>query len=260
MRLDTDKILKSIPDGLRVPLFDTYREIASNYAEHRWEPSELNGGKFCEVVYTILDGAISGTFATEPSKPPNMKASCLSLEARPATGRPGDRSLRILLPRSILPLYEIRNNRGVGHVGGDVDPNFMDATAVYATASWIISELIRVFHEVSTSEAQEAVDALSERKLPLIWSPGSGLRRVLDTDLSISDQALILLHQSVAWVSDDELCSSVEYSNPSAFRNKILGKLHVDRMIEYDKPHRRARISPRGSRHVEQVIIAPRVN
>ncbi|NDA46125.1 MAG: hypothetical protein EBY21_02375 [Alphaproteobacteria bacterium] len=258
MKLDPTKLLAAIPSGLRDPLFETYREIASNFAEHRWEPSELNGGKFCEVVYTILNGSIVGVFATSPSKPHNMKDACSALEQNPATGRTGDHSIRILLPRTLPALYDIRNNRGVGHVGGDVSPNMMDATLVYSMASWIMSELVRVFHNVSTREAQDAVDALSERKLTLVWEPGTA-KRVLDTNMSAADQTLLILHQSIAWVPESDLIASVEYSNASVYRSKVLKKLHDGRMIEYDKAQQRARISPKGSDHVEKKILAPRL-
>jgi hypothetical protein len=148
----------------------TYQEIAKNFAEHRWEPSELNGGKFCEVVYTIVESVIVGSTPSKPSKPQNMVVACRGLETAPMRpGRTGDRSLRILIPRVLSALYEIRNNRGVGHAGGDVDPNFMDATAVYAMASWTLAELVRIFHGVSTREAQETFDALVERKIALVW-------------------------------------------------------------------------------------------
>lgn len=258
--VDPTKLLASIPASLRDPLIEAYREISSNFAEHRWEPSELNGGKFCECVYTILDGAISGTFAAGPSKPRNMKDACLALEQKSATGKAGDRTMRILLPRALLPLYEIRNNRGVGHVGGDVDPNLMDATVVYSMASWVMAELIRIFHSVTTMEAQEAVDALSERKLPLVWSPGGKLKRVLDTDLKAMDQTLLILHQSIGWVAEIDLLESVEYSSASMYRKNVLTKAHKARLIEYDKTVKKARISPKGGAHVEEKIVAPRMD
>jgi hypothetical protein len=188
-----------------------------------------------------------------------MKDACLALEKKSATGKPGDRSLRILVPRALLPLYEIRNNRGVGHVGGDVNPNLMDATAVFSMASWVMAELIRVFHGVSTAEAQEAVDALSERKMPLVWSPGGDLKRVLDTSMNASDQTLLLLHQAMAWVDETTLFASVEYSNASVYRSNVLGKLHKHRLIEYDKAQKRVCISPKGSAYVEKQIVAPRM-
>src|SRR5262245_60982886 len=121
-------LFAALPATLRDELISCYQEIVRNYIERHWEPAELNGGKFCEVVYTILDGATSGTFVSSATKPARMVDACRALEGRPAVAtRVGDRSLRVLLPRLLPFLYEIRNNRGVGHVGGDVDPNHEDA-------------------------------------------------------------------------------------------------------------------------------------
>ena len=251
----SQQILSGIPDGLRSPLFQTYQEIASNYIEHKWEPSELNGGKFCEVVYTILDGSIKGTFPNKPSKPKNMVTACRGLENSGADpSRVGDASIRILIPKMLLPLYEIRNKRGVGHVGGDINPNFLDATAVYSMASWVLAELIRIFHGITTAEAQEIVDTIIERKLPLVWEVGD-VRRVLDTSMSAKDQTLVLLFGKPSWVDEKDLCASVEYSNQTMFKKRVLNLLHGERKIEYDKANRRAHISPLGSKDVEERIL-----
>jgi hypothetical protein len=256
--IEASRLLTGLPSGLRDALLSSYREIAANFAEHRWEPSELNGGKFCEVVYTVLDGALKKTFASTPSKPKNMADACWALEdVAPDSQRAGDRSLRILIPRVLLPLYEIRNNRGVGHVGGDVNPNFMDATAVYSMASWVLAELVRIFHGVDVKEAQASVDALVERKHPLIWEI-EGAKRVLDTAMPVADQCLVLLYQNPAWVLENDLISWVEYSNPSVFRSSILLPLHKKRFIEYDRGNKRAHISPVGIKEVEVRILKTR--
>lgn len=47
-----------------------------------------------------------------------MVDACERLEQAPASKFP--RSVRIQIPRVLIAFYEIRNNRGVGHVGGDV--------------------------------------------------------------------------------------------------------------------------------------------
>lgn len=257
--IDSSKILSGIPAGLRDPLLMRYREIASNYAEHRWEPSELNGGKFCEVVHSIIAGVMSGTFPTAPSKPSDMVASCRALEITPASPqRPGDRSLRILIPRVLPSLYEIRSNRGVGHIGGDVDPNFLDATAVYGMASWVLAELIRIFHAVSPKEAQETVDVLIERKHSLIWE-FEDTRRVLAPKMSKRDQTLLLLHAKPSWVPEKDLFAWVEYSNATVYREDILRQLHKSRLVEFDEKQHRIRISPLGIDEVEKQILKTRV-
>jgi hypothetical protein len=255
--IDPTKLLAGIPAGLRDPLIQSYREIASNFAEHRWGPSELDGGKLCECVYWVIMGALKGTYVAAPSKPQNMRGACYAIESGPKSGHPADNSLRILLPRMLPPLYEIRNNRGVGHVGGDVNPNQMDATAVYSISSWIMAELVRIFHNVTTQKAQEAVEALVERKLPLIWDTGR-IKRVLNTDIGFRDQTLALLYQSLGWVKDVELFKSVEYSALGPYRKNILEKLHKERLIEYDKDQREAKMSPKGSAYFETEILKTR--
>ena len=62
------KLLGQLPGGLRSELVAAYGEVVKNYRERRWEPSELNGGKFCEVVYTILRGHIEGQFAQKSAR------------------------------------------------------------------------------------------------------------------------------------------------------------------------------------------------
>ncbi|MGY8662462.1 hypothetical protein Q3C01_08850 [Bradyrhizobium sp. UFLA05-109] len=245
-------MLAALPQALRDELFNSYQKIISNYLERRWEPSELNGGKFCEAAYSIINGAVKGSFPVKASKPGNMLIACQALEKEPANpNRVGDRNLRVLIPRLLPVLYEIRNNRGVGHVGGDVDPNHMDAEAVQAMASWIMAELVRIFHGVTTEEAQETVDALVERKSPLIWIVGD-IKRVLDPRMGAKDQVLVLLHHSGGWVSVADLLRWIEYSNASVFRGKVLTPLHKHRLIEFDSGQGLARISPRGAIVVEE--------
>jgi hypothetical protein len=249
--IDASRLLAGLPQGLRGELLESYQKIISNYFERRWEPSELNAGKFCEVIYSIVDGALNGTFPAKASKPSDMVAACRALEQTPpGPNRVGDRSFRIMIPRTLPMLYEIRNNRGVGHVGGDVDANHMDAEAVQATASWLMAELVRVFHGVRTEEAREAIDALVERKTPAIWQAG-GKKRVLDSSLSAKVQTLMLLHHEAGWVSATDLCEWVGYSSLSAFRGNVLKQLHEKRMIEFDVKGDRALISPQGSKEVE---------
>jgi hypothetical protein len=58
--LSPEDALSALPAGLRNDLLSSFREIVKNYREHKWEPAELNGGKLCEAVYTIVKGWLDG--------------------------------------------------------------------------------------------------------------------------------------------------------------------------------------------------------
>ena len=92
--------LSSIPVGLRDPLIAEYQGIVQNFLEQRWLPSELRGGRFSEIVYTILDGQAKTKYSTAPNKPPNFVEACRKLEKNNQPHVP--RSFQILIPRYYL--------------------------------------------------------------------------------------------------------------------------------------------------------------
>jgi hypothetical protein len=250
--VDPTKVLAGIPAGLRDPLLEEYRGLSDAYAQGRWKSASLDAGRFCEVVYSIIDGALSGSFSTAPSKPPNFPQSCRELENR-APIAVGDHALRLLIPRILVGMYDVRNNRNVGHVGGDVVANHMDATLVWGTASWVLAELIRIFHSVSTIEAQNSVDMVVERRVPLIWEIGS-MRRVLDVKMSAREKALVLLYGQVGWVATGTLAEWAKYSNCSVFRTKVLVPLADELLVELDGAKDSAIITPLGTTAAEILL------
>jgi hypothetical protein len=151
----------------------------------------------------------------------------------------------------LIGLYEIRNNRGVGHVGGDVNPNEMDSRVVLEMSKWIMAELVRLFHNLTTNEATKVVESLVERTIPVVWII-DGRRRVLKLGLQKKDEVLLLLYSSTDPVSERDLLEWVEHSNASVFRDNVLKRLHRDRLIEFDEANGEAHISPRGIAYVEQ--------
>jgi hypothetical protein len=245
------RILGLLPDGLRSELLTAYSRIVKNYRETRWEPSELNGGKLCEVVYTILKGYVDGSFPARSTKPRNMVDACRALEQAPSTC---PRSVRIQIPRMLIALYEVRNNRGVGHVGGDVNPNQMDATCVLQMSKWILSELVRLFHDVGTETASAAIETIVERIVPIVWEV-DGKLRVLETSLTMREKTLILLYCHAESVGESDLVEWIEHSNASAYRRDVLRKSHKERLIEYNEATRMVTISPRGIEYVEETLL-----
>jgi hypothetical protein len=163
------------------------------------------------------------------------------------------RSLRVQIPRMVIALYEIRSNRGVGHAGGDVDPNHMDALVVIEMSKWLVAELIRLFHAVDTRTAALMVERLITRTVPVVWEAGE-VRRVLNPKLSMKAQTLVLLYSAAKPVNDRELAKWVEYSNSSMFRTRVLMPLHQQRLIEYHVDLGTVEISPTGVDYVETKV------
>ncbi|WP_308516074.1 hypothetical protein [Sphingomonas flavescens] len=247
--------LNGIPNNFEDELFAKYREIERNFRERRWEPAELNGGKLCEVAYSILKGHVDGCFSPKPGKPSNFRQACLDLEkANSSFGR----SVRLLIPSILIPLYDIRNSRSVGHIGGDVDPNHMDSVCVLHMSKWVVSELIRLFYGVSIDEAQNLVEAISERQMPLVWETGVR-RRVLATSLTMLEKTLVLLYSSADPVAEADLVADLEHSNATVYRRDILRKAHRVRLLEYDPSNKLVSLSPLGSTRVEEDVL-PKIN
>lgn len=249
MNLAPDDALASLPASLRKDVVGAFNDIVSNYEQRRWEPAELNGGKFCEAVYTVLRGFVDGAYPARSSKPRNLLDACKKLENEPIALR----SLRIQIPRMIIALYEIRNNRGVGHAGGDVDPNEMDATAVLYMSKWLMAELVRILHTLSTDEASDVVDALIERQIPLVWRHNDK-KRVLHDGLTWKQKVLLLLHSETSDVSEVDLVEWIEHRTVAIFRRDVLRPGHKQRLWEYDERALTVRLLPPGIQAVEQLV------
>lgn len=250
MKLDASTALGQLPTGLRAELLTEFAKITQNYRERRWEAHNLDGGRLCEVAYTVLDGYTSaGNYAARASKPGNFGAACRTLESK--TGYPD--SARLTIPRVLVSLYEIRNRRGVGHVGGDVDANHMDAEFVLAAAKWVVAELVRLFHSTDIQTATDVVDALMDRTMPIIWEV-DGIKRVLDTKLPLADQTALLLYADPSPTSEKDLANFLEQDRLANYR-RVLDRLHKARMVEWNKATGVVTLSPLGRKDVEDRLL-----
>lgn len=245
--------LAVLPKTLRDDLLSSFSEIVKNYREHRWEPAELNGGKLCEGVYTIIKGWLDGgKYPARARKPTRFPQACWELESK-YCHVPNSHSARVLIPRMMIGLYDIRNNRGVGHAGAEVDPNHMDATAVLYTAKWLVAELARLLHTLDVGQASAIVDALIQREVSWVWTNGDK-KRVLRTDMTWKQQTLLLLMTETADIAEIELLSWLENPGIGSFRRDVLRPLHKARQIEYDAQARTVRLLPPGVAAAERLV------
>jgi hypothetical protein len=257
MGLVPEDAFSALPDTLRDELLSAFNEIVRNYREHRWEPSELNGGKLCETAYTICRGWLEGgNYPARAEKPKRFPNVCW--EMQDTYQQVADsRSARVLIPRMMIGLYDIRNNRGVGHAGAEVDPNRMDATAVLYTAKWLMAELVRLLHRLSTDEATAIVDSLIEREVEWVWTHGDK-KRILRTGMTWKHQTLVLLLAEAGDIAEADMFRWLEHPSLSSFRKDVLKPLHKGRLIEYDATKRTLRLLPPGVSAAEELVTQNR--
>ena len=247
-----DSALSSVPKIFRKRLIDSYLSLKKNCLETRYDAAGMAAGKVCEVALRLLQEKILGTYTPFGTKIANYPDECRKLIVGPSAR--GTESERVIIPRALVFLYTMRNKRGIGHVGGDVDANAIDIATMARAADWIICELIRINHGLSLEEAQDIVDSISVRQLPSVWEV-AGKKRVIKDGLKAKDQALLLLYSSVdSSVLIEDLCEWIEYSNPSTFKRMIVG-LHKERYLEFDKEAESITLSPKGTAYVEAKLI-----
>lgn len=245
--------LSGVPQPFRGKLTQAYEKLKHDHREGRYDSAGLSAGKFSEVALRLLQQQITGSFVPFGTKIANFADECRKLESTPASS--AVESLRLVLPRALLFMYTVRNKRGIGHVGGDVEANRIDSATLARLADWIVCELIRIYHGLSLEEAQDLVDTLSQKELPDVWEVG-GKKRVLRKDLPASQQALLLLYSEPSqFVLAEDLCSWVEYSQPSMFKRNVLTPLHRRRLIEHDAESDLVYLSPLGISEVETHVL-----
>jgi hypothetical protein len=250
-----NQALSGIPTSIRKHIVSSYLELKTNLSESRHDSAGLAAGKLCEAGIRSLQERAFGQHTPFGKKIANFADECRRIISS-STATEITESEKLVLPRALVFLYTMRNTRGIGHLGGDVDPNAIDAAIIGKTADWILCELIRIHHHLSLEEAQDIIDALAIRQLPDVWEV-AGKRRVLKDGLVAKDQALLLLYSAQEGsVLTEDLISWIEYSNPSVFKSKVLSKLHSDRLVEWDRDIESVTLSPKGAKHVEEFLLA----
>ncbi|MCR9088048.1 MAG: hypothetical protein NXH97_15040 [Rhodobacteraceae bacterium] len=239
--------LSAIPPALLGPLIEQFEAALAEYRAGDWEKVGMKAGKFCELAYCICEGHATRSYANAPSKPRNIFDACRALEKHNGTR---GRSVCIQIPRVLMSLYELRNNRAIGHVSSEIDPNHMDAEFFLRGMKWVMAEFIRFFSSLAVDDSRDLVEAVTARSLPVVWRSGN-TRRVLDPAKSADEKMLILAYTESSAVAVVDLLKWSEYANGSRLRREVLKKLHMKAWIHFDPKADTVQILPPGQRYVE---------
>jgi hypothetical protein len=249
MTSDIKKTLSSkIDTNLVEHLLKHYEELKQRFFLGQYESSQLNCGKFVEVVMRILEYITQGKY-TPFGKDISLDVLAKDLEQLPKDKFPD--SLRIHIPRILRAAYDIRSKRGVAHIG-KINPNLMDATFVVSACDWIIAEFIRLYHTGDSNEAQKIIDSIVQRKVPVIEEFGNAFK-VLNPDLSVTNKILLILYKKHPnYVSITDLKNWIKTKSPSHITT-VLRRLDDDTNV-----YRRGKeniITRKGIEYVERNLL-----
>lgn len=242
-------IARLLGAGYVASVLKYFTDIQKAYLSQKWETCCTKAGKFVEA---LLKGLHFHTTHRRLSRI-NVGQEIDRLNGLPRNSF--NPSIRLLIPRVCRCLYYIASDRGGRHDVTGFDPNRMDAEIVVAQTSYIVAELIRLFHpnHISPADAQVMAEQLTRKKIPLVITV-FGKKRILDPDLKHGDKVLILLYDSYPKeVAVKDLFQWIEHKNITDFKRKILKILHSKRMIEYHNDV--CLILPPGIKHVEEHVI-----
>lgn len=228
-------------------LLVAYREAKDNFYVGGLRLSEVEGGRFCEAAFRILEEAAFGNF-TELNQKLDTDKLISRLQAL-QRGTHSD-SIRIHIPRALRVVYDVRNNRDAAHLADGIDPNIQDATLVICILDWILAEFIRMYHGVSAKEAQGIIESLVTRKVPAI-EDFHGFLKVLKPTLKVSDYVLLTLFgRGEAGADFEQIESWVKPKMRKNLRRTLKGLVDDQAFVHADKD--RYFLTKRGIAEVEQ--------
>src|SRR5438045_2140542 len=138
-------------------LLDAHEEAKRNFYLGGLRLSEVEGGRFCEAAFRILEQITTGKW-TPLGKQLNTEKVIDQL--RTLDGSKFVDSVRLHVPRALRLVYDIRNKRDAAHLADGIDPSLQDATVVISTVNWGLVKLVRMSNGVSPAEAHRILVAM----------------------------------------------------------------------------------------------------
>jgi hypothetical protein len=172
-------------------LLEAYVEAKRNFYLGGLRLSAVEGGRFCEAAFRMLQERTTGTFKPL-GKQLDTERLRNDLSHLPSSSYPD--SIRLHIPRALRVVYDIRNSRDTAHLADNIDPNLQDSTLVVSILDWVLAEFVRLYHTVPANEAQAIVESLVTRRAPVVQD-FAGFLKILNPNLAAGDYLLVLLYQ-----------------------------------------------------------------
>jgi hypothetical protein len=245
---DIKKILADkIPQVLVDDILTSYEKILKEFVSLNYEGTLKEGGIFVEHIRRVL--VYLKEHKIENEAPWHFENYMKDL--RNDNNLP--ESLRILIPRMTLPVYDLRSKRrDVVHVKENI-AGYMDAYFCVTACSWIIAELVREFYKEGLQGEQKIIKIirnLMSEKVPLVEFHNGKI--FVNFDVGCPDEILVILYYSSNGLEKSEILNCLKDLREENTINVALWRLVNDRYII--KSDKRYYISSRGKQRVRELI------
>jgi hypothetical protein len=164
-----------------------FQDSVDDFALNKWDGASAKGGKFIEAALKAL-WVYSGAVV-----PPGRQFSAGNIINQLENKTTVPDTIRLTIPRACRFAYEIASNRGARHDPSEIEANEMDARAVLAVCSWILSEMVRFSQKGNDLDLPRSiVDGLMRRRFP--FAENIDGRVYAEVGNSAPDLALVVLY------------------------------------------------------------------
>lgn len=191
--IEKEQLIKQLAPPLDDPLITQlvteFISMEKRYIQRDWEPTELDGGQYCEILARIVYHADSGNLNRTKSV-----EDCVGyVENDKVSHAVQPRHNAIHLVRVIKTAYKFRSQRGAVHISPNYDANHLDSKFLIECVRWLMNEFLRVFWQGDRELVAKAIRELLQFDVPCIGT-FEGALLVQRTDLAPEEEVLILLH------------------------------------------------------------------
>lgn len=161
------------------------------YIQRDWEPAELDGGQFAEVLARILYHMDSANLNQGKEFDDCLKYVEDERNQNRHAIQPRRDALH--LAKVLRTIYKFRSQRGAVHITPTYEANSMDAKFLIESVRWCMMETLRIFWQGDREKVAKAIRELLQFDVPCIGT-FQGALLVQRTDLSAEEELLVLLH------------------------------------------------------------------
>jgi hypothetical protein len=184
-----DELSPPLDHFLCSQLLDEFVSAERRYIQRDWEPAELDGGQFCEILARIYYHQDSGNLNQSKS----FEDCTRYLENEQVNHAVTHRQFILHVVRVLKTIYKFRSQRGAVHISPSYQPNHMDSKLVIECVRWCMNETLRIFWRGDREAVAKAIRELLQFDVPCVGSFEDVLL-VQRTDLSPEEEVLVLLH------------------------------------------------------------------